>query len=133
MTAAAAASTFDGAPNLKTPFPDIFASLLTFIWTGGEDNPIVWAAIDATVSNDGARNNKLVIHYEGTTDAAQPASPSPRMDYYPSATLESSTVQLSQEPVDEDTSRVIHATPRDYVEQGVHLSPDQDKLNLSCQ
>ena len=44
----------------------------------------------------------------------------------PSATLESSTVLLSQENVDEDTSRVTYAAPRDSVEQGVHLSPEED-------
>ena len=30
--------------------------------------------ISATVYNDGACNNKCVIHYEGTTDPAQPAA-----------------------------------------------------------
>ena len=29
--------------------------------------------------------------------------------------------------MDEDTSRIIYATPRDSVEQGVHLSPDPEK------
>ena len=48
------------------------------------------------------------------------------MDYDPSVTLESSTVLLSQEPADEDTSRVTCAAPRDSVEQGVHLSPEED-------
>ena len=51
--------------------------------------------ISGTVSNDGACNNKCVIHYEKTTDAAQPVPPSPGMDHDPSATLESSTVLLS--------------------------------------
>ena len=61
--------------------------------------------ISATVSSDGACNNECVIHYEGTTDAAQPGPPSPGIDSDPSATIESSTVLLSQENVDEDTSR----------------------------
>ena len=52
--------------------------------------------------------------------------PSPGMDCDPSVTLESSTVLLSQEPVDEDTSRVTYAAPRDSVEQGVHLSQEED-------
>ena len=53
--------------------------------------------ISATVSNDGACG----IHYQGTTDAAQPVPPSPGMDSDPSATIESSTVLLrvSQEIV----------------------------------
>ena len=59
--------------------------------------------ISATVSNDGACNNEYVIHYEGTTDAAQPVPSSPGIDSDPSATIESSTVLLSQEIVDEDT------------------------------
>ena len=81
--------------------------------------------ISATVSNlnDGACNNLCVIHYKGTTDAAQPVPPSPGMDSDPSATLESSTVLLSRELVGEDISRVTYAAPRDSVEQGVHLSP----------
>ena len=41
--------------------------------------------ISATVSNDGACNNECVIHYQGTTDAAQPVPPSPGMDSDPSA------------------------------------------------
>ena len=48
------------------------------------------------------------------------------MDRDPSVALESSTVLLSQELVDEHTSRVTGAAPRDSVEQGVHLSPEQD-------
>ena len=51
------------------------------------------------------------------------------MDRDPSTTLESSAVLLSQELVDEDTSRVTYAAPRDYVEQGVHLSPEEDTPN----
>ena len=43
--------------------------------------------IPATVSNDGASNNKCGIHYEGTTDAAQPVPSSPGMDSDPSATI----------------------------------------------
>ena len=70
--------------------------------------------------------NLCVIHYEGTTDEAQPVPPSAGMDRDPSATLESSTVLLPQELVDEDTSRVTYAAPRDSVEQGVHLSPEED-------
>ena len=50
--------------------------------------------ISETVSNDGACNNECVIHYEGTTDAAQPVYPSPGIDRDPSATIESSTVLL---------------------------------------
>ena len=40
-----------------------------------------------------------------------------------------STGLLSQEPVDEDTSRVAEccATPRDSIEQGVHILPEEDK------
>ena len=73
--------------------------------------------ISATVSNDGACNNECVIHYEGTTEAALPVPPSPGMDRDPSATFESCTILLSQEIVDEDTSRVNYAAPRDPVEQ----------------
>ena len=54
----------------------------------------------ATVSNDGACNDEFGTHYEGTTDAAQPVPPSPGMDRDPSATIESSTILLSQEIVD---------------------------------
>ena len=68
--------------------------------------------ISATFSNDGACNNECVIHYEGTTDAAQLVPPSPGMDSDPSATIKSSTVLLSQEIVDEDTSRVTYAASR---------------------
>ena len=50
--------------------------------------------ISATVSNDEACSNEFVIHHEGTTDAAQPVPPSPWMESYPSATIESSTVLL---------------------------------------
>ena len=55
--------------------------------------------MSATVSNDGALpcNKDCGIHYEVTTDAAQQVPPSPGMDCDPSATLESSTVLLSQE------------------------------------
>ena len=67
-----------------------------------------------------------MIHYEGTTEAAQPVPPSPGMDRDPSATIESSTVLLSQEIVDEDTSRVIYAAPRDSVEQGAHIASEVD-------
>ena len=79
--------------------------------------------ISSTVSNDGACNDECVIHDEGTTDAAQQVPPSAGMDRDPSATLESSIVLLSQ--VDKDTSRVTYAAPRDSVEQGVHLSPEE--------
>ena len=72
--------------------------------------------ISAIVSNDGAGNNECVIHYEGKMDAAQPVPPSPGMDSDPSATIESSTVLLSQVIVDEDTSRVTYAAPRDSVD-----------------
>ena len=48
------------------------------------------------------------------------------MDHDPSATLKSSTVLLWQELVDKDTSRVSGAAIRDSVEQGVHLSPEED-------
>ena len=72
---------------------------------------------------------RVCVHYGGTTDAAQPVPPSPGMDRDPSATLESSTVLLSQEQpqelVDKDTSRVTCAAPRDSVKQGVHLSPEE--------
>ena len=82
--------------------------------------------ISATVSHDGECNNECVIHYEGTTDAAQPVPPSPGMDSDPYATIESSTVLLSKEIVVEDTSRVIHAAPRDSVEQGAHIASEKD-------
>ena len=59
-------------------------------------------------------------------DVAQPAPLSPGMDRNPSTTLESSVIPLSQEPVDEDTSRVIYATPRDSVEHSIHPSPEED-------
>ena len=39
---------------------------------------------------------------------------------------ESSTVLLSQEIVVEDTSRVTYAAPRVSVEQGAHISPEED-------
>ena len=77
-------------------------------------------------SNDGARNNECVIHYEGTTDAAQLVPPSPGMDSDPSATIKSSTVLLSQEIVVEDTSRVTYAAPRDSVEQCAHIASEED-------
>ena len=48
------------------------------------------------------------------------------MDSYPSATIESSTVVLSQEIVDEDTSRVIYEATRDSVEQGAHIASEKD-------
>ena len=82
--------------------------------------------ISATVSNDGACNNECVIHYHRTTDAAQPVPPSPGMESDPSATIESSTVLLSQQIVDEDTSRVTYAAPRDSVEQGAHIASEKD-------
>ena len=69
-------------------------------------------SMSATVFNDGACNNEFVIHYEGTTDATQQLPPSPGMEHYPSATLETSTILLSKETVDEDTSRVTYAAPR---------------------
>ena len=50
-------------------------------------------------------NNEHLIHYEVTTDAAQPVPPSPVMDRDPSVTIdsESSTVLLSQDIADKDT------------------------------
>ena len=66
------------------------------------------------------------MHYEGTIDVAQPVPPSPGMDRNPSTTLESSVVPLLQEPVDADTSGVNYAAPRDAVEQGEHLLPEED-------
>ena len=87
--------------------------------------------MSATVVNDRVCSNEFVIHYEGTTDAAQPVPPIPGMDCDPSATLESSTVLLSQEIVVEDTSRVTCAVPRVSVEQGVHISPEEDTASLS--
>ena len=51
---------------------------------------------------------------------------SPGMDRDPSATIESSTALLSQEVVDEDTSRVTYAAPQVSVEQGVHISPEEN-------
>ena len=45
---------------------------------------------------------------------------------HPSATIESSTVLQSQEIVDEDTSRVTYAAPRDSVEQGANILPEED-------
>ena len=53
---------------------------------------LYYLQISATVSNDGVCNNDFVIHYEGTTDAAQREPPNPGMDHNPSATLESFTV-----------------------------------------
>ena len=50
------------------------------------------------------------------------------MDSDPSATIESSTVLLSQEIVDEDTSRVTYETPRDSVEQGAHIALETDTV-----
>ena len=84
--------------------------------------------MSATVSNDGACNTDCVTHYEGTMDAAQTVPPSPGMDLYPSATLESYTVLLSPEImiVDEDTSSGTYAAARDSVEQGMHLSQAKD-------
>ena len=55
------------------------------------------------LSNDGTWKNECVIHYEVTTEAAQPVPPSPVMDSDSSATIESSTVLLLLEIVDEDT------------------------------
>jgi hypothetical protein len=54
------------------------------------------------------------------------------MDCDPSTTLESSSVLCFKEPVDEDTSRVTDAAPRDSPEQCVHLVlvEDIDKLVL---
>ena len=100
---ACAASSVEHCDPLWSPgtipfFPKIFGPQPTFEWAGGED-----ILLSATVSSDGACNNVFVIHYEGTTDAAQQAPPSPGMDRDPSATLESSTVLLSQELVDDDT------------------------------
>ena len=85
---------------------------------------VEYTPMPATVSNDGTCNNKCVIRYEETMDAAQQVPPSPGMDSQPSATIESSTALLSQEILDEDTSRVTYAAPRDSVEQGVHISPE---------
>ena len=48
------------------------------------------------------------------------------MDRDPSETLISSTVQLSQEIVDKDTSRVTYAAPKDSVEQGAHIASEED-------
>ena len=76
---------------------------------------------------------EFVIHYEGTMDVGlQPIHPTPGMDCDPSTTLESSSVLCFQEPVDEDTSRVTDAAPRDSPEQCVHLTlvEDIDKLVL---
>ena len=56
----------------------------------------------------------------------QPVLPSPGVDHVPSTTLESSVVLLLQEAVDADTSRVTYAAPRDSMEQGVHLSQEDD-------
>ena len=83
-----------------------------------------------TVSNDRAFNDEFVIQHEGMTDVAQQVPPSPGMDHDPSVALESSMVQLVQEPVHEDTSRITYAAPRDSVKQGVHLSPEEDTANL---
>ena len=48
------------------------------------------------------------------------------MDRDPSATIESSTVLLLQEIVDEDTSRVTYAAPRYSVEQGAQIASEED-------
>ena len=69
---------------------------------------------------------RVCDNYKGTTDAAQPVPPSPGMDRDPSATIESSTELLSREIVDEDTSRVNYAAPRDSVEQGAHIASQED-------
>ena len=69
---------------------------------------------------------RVCDNYKGTTDAAQPVPPSPGMDRDPSATIESSIVLLSQEPVDDDTSSVTYAAPRDSVEQGAHIASEED-------
>ena len=79
--------------------------------------------ISATVSNDGAYSNEFVIHYKGTTDAAQPVPPNPGMHSDPSAAIESSTVHFSQEIVDEDTSRVTYAAA---------LQPLETLLSRAC-
>ena len=57
---------------------------------------------------------------------AQPVPPSPGMDRDPFSTLDSSVVLLLQEPVEADTSRVTFAAPQDSVDQGVHVSPEED-------
>ena len=88
--------------------------------------------ISATVSNDGPCNNEFVIHCEWTTDAAQPVLPSPGMDRDPSATLESYTVLLSQETVDEDTSRVTYAArcqPLEYLDS-FSAAPRESRAGL---
>ena len=63
---------------------------------------------------------------DGRSDVARPVPPSPGMDRDPSATIESSTVQLSQEIVDKDTSRVSYAAPQDSVDQGAHTASEED-------
>ena len=114
------------------------ARILVYSFLGPKNLPInppaAWADIPtvelipicATVYNDGACNNECVIHYEGTTDTAQQVPSSPGMDSDPSATIESFTVLPSKEIVDEDTSRVIYAAPRDSVEQGAHIASEKD-------
>ena len=68
-------------------------------------------------SDDGAYNNELVTHDEGTTDVGrQPVLPSPGMVRDPSATLETSIGLLLQELMGDVTSRVITA-PRDSPER----------------
>ena len=78
-------------------------------------------SISATVSNDGACN-ECVIHYEGTTDAAQPvpSSPGPGWDG------QRSICDHRKKIVDEYTSRFTYAAPRVSVEQGAHIASEED-------
>ena len=80
--------------------------------------------ISATVSNDGACNNECVMYYEGTTDAAQPVPPGVGMDRDPSRIIYCAT--LAGACGRRYFESVTYAAPRDSVEQGVHLSQEED-------
>ena len=76
-------------------------------------------------SDDGAYNNELVTHDEGTTDVGrQPVPHSPEMVRDPSATTETSIGRLSQELMGDGTSRVITAL-RDSPKQGKRRTTEE--------
>ena len=57
-------------------------------------------------------------------DVAQPVPPSPGM-HQQSSIFTLLLLRLSQEPVGEDTLRATYAAPRDPVEQGAHILPEE--------
>ena len=69
-------------------------------------------------SNDGACNSEFVTNYEGATD---------RHSLY-LLVLGWTAIHhgIRDQLVGDVTSRVTYAAPRDPVEQGVHLSPEED-------